>query len=325
MENANETKSSLIEECRRALECCPHQSGAVGLMCVMHLEEKGIEFSVVMKDSPEKLLEEVKVCNCLKRFGKEAIIRAILLAFPEKLLAWVEERLKPISCPEVIVHVIEESMTRNMEVNMDLNELISQLNDDELERLAMVCEHGYLDWRDPMYPRRLDPSRPLCDAYLAWCCWRCRPFLVQLLGHADMARVVVAAPSERLTELIKRARRLGLAPVVFPGKPVCSFHVEGTTRDCSRALAVFNNFPPGSFSYSFGELVLPEKAMERLRLMGLLDANGIWSGRASRNALDTLKAVLVNKTQITLGELRAVLRSSSSSSSPPKSTRMPLA
>src|SRR5207302_10654236 len=106
MKNVNETKSSLIEECRRALECCPHQSGTVGLMCTMHL--KGIEFRAVMTDSPVKLLNQVKVCNCLKRFGKEAILRAILLDLPAKLRAWVEERLKPIACPEVIFHVIKE-------------------------------------------------------------------------------------------------------------------------------------------------------------------------------------------------------------------------
>ena len=42
-------------------------------------------------------------------------------------------------------------MTRNMEVNTDLNQLISQLNDDELEQLAIVCLHGYLNWRDPVF------------------------------------------------------------------------------------------------------------------------------------------------------------------------------
>src|SRR5437763_760842 len=83
----NETKAALTEECRKALESCPHQRGTVNVMCYIcrgHGDLFGWDHtweSFLFVECPrchETRNNNVpEVCPCLEHFGKDVLLQTI--------------------------------------------------------------------------------------------------------------------------------------------------------------------------------------------------------------------------------------------------------
>ena len=82
-----EIEKTMVEECRKALESCPHEEGTVNVMCKVCLGTGSVFAWDVFQDmflvvdctrcTGESRSGSVEVCPCLERFSKETIEQVI--------------------------------------------------------------------------------------------------------------------------------------------------------------------------------------------------------------------------------------------------------